>query len=204
MTPHRPAIALCLALLPAAAFGWAGWGPAGGPKGGLPGNGATECEDLSAEPITYGMIYDLPGTGLPGPTPIDIHDIWLAGGCVGCHNNTAMGGLRLDVPFIGYGGLLGQASYRNPDIIRVIASNPDDSLLHQMLSCTPPDTYPAMPPSASGTAGRISRNLRAMVYDWIEQGARGFNEDGFPLSDVVFRDQIEGTRSQRYLAVPQP
>jgi len=149
------------------------------------------------------MIYDVPGNALP-PEILDIHDIWLAGGCVGCHNNTAMGGLRLDVPFIGYGNLLGQASFRDPDLIRVMVSNPDDSLLHQMLSCTPPDTFPPMPPSAAGTAGRIAIRLRAMVYDWIEQGARGFDQDGFPLSDIVFRDHLESTRVQRNLVAPPP
>jgi len=200
-TPARAALA-CLVLLPGIAGAWPSWAPGEGPKGGFQRAAASECEDLSGEPITYGMSYDVASSGLPG-APIDIHDIWLAGGCVGCHNNTAMGGLRLDVPHIGYGNLLGQASFRDPNTIRVIVSDPDESLLHQMLSCTPPVSYPPMPPTASGTAGRIAIGLRAMVYDWIEQGARGVNEDGFQLSDVVFRDRVESQRFQRYLA-PTP
>jgi hypothetical protein len=41
-----------------------------------------------------------------------------------------------------------------------------------------------------------------MVYDWIQQGARGFDEDGNPYSDIVFRDQVESDRFQRLLATP--
>jgi hypothetical protein len=202
MTMHRPAIALCLALLPAAAWGWAGWDPNGGPKGGLPGDVGTECEDLSAEPITYGMLYEIPDTGLPGD-PIDIHDIWLAGGCVGCHNSTQMGGLRLDQAEFGGFALVGQLSFRSDSILRVAAGNPESSLLNAMLNCTPPGTYPVMPPAGNGPTVRINRRWRAMVYDWIAQGARGFDGDGNPVSDIVFRDELESTRLQRNVASAQ-
>jgi hypothetical protein len=160
---------------------------------------ALDCEDLSAEPITYGMEYDLPGTGLPD-APIDIHDVWLSGGCVGCHNQTAMGELRLDDPqFAGYQLVLA-VSFRNPELLRVDPGNPENSLLYSQLNCSPPETYPLMPPPDGGVATRIPRRLRALVYDWIQQGARGFDVDGNPYSETVFRDSLESTRAQRNLA----
>jgi hypothetical protein len=203
MNLHRPALALCLALLPAAAWGWAGWGPEGGPKGGLPGDVGTQCEDLSAEPITYGMSYELPGSGLPDG-PIDIHDIWLAGGCVGCHNVTAMGGLRLDQPANAGYELIYATSFRNPDILLVEPWQPERSLLYTQLNCTPPGEYPTMPPPIDGQSQRIARRLRAMVYDWIAQGARGTDEDGNPYTDALFGDQMESLRFQRNVAAPPP
>jgi hypothetical protein len=59
-----------------------------------------------------------------------------------------------------------------------------------------------MPPPVDNLSQRIRRDLRAMVYDWIQQGARGFDEDGNPYSDIVFRDQVESDRFQRLLAAP--
>jgi hypothetical protein len=166
--------------------------------GGMP-TVSFECEDLSAEPITYGMQYDLPGTGLPGP-PLDIHDVWLSGGCVGCHNQTAMGELRLDDPqFAGFQLVLA-VSFRNPELLRVDPGNPENSLLYSQLNCSPPETYPPMPPPDGQVATRIPPRLRALVYDWIQQGARGFDVDGNPYSQTVFRDSLESTRGQRHLA----
>ena len=192
-----------LALLPAVAFAWPAWNASSGPKGTFLTDVGVDCEDLSAEPITYGLIYELPGSGLPGGI-IDIHDVWLAGGCVGCHNVTAMGGLRLDLPANAGYELINSVSFRNPQLLLVEPSEPENSLVHAMLSCTPPVTYPQMPPQVDGMSQRINRGLRARVYDWIAQGARGFDEDGNPYSDVVFRDTYESLRFQRNLAVPPP
>ncbi len=158
----------------------------------------SDCLDLSSEPITYGMQYDVPGSGLPDEI-LDIHDIWLAGGCVGCHNQTAMGGLRLDTPeSAGYELVLARSS-RNEDIFRVVPNRPESSLLYAQLNCEPPSDYPYMPPATDITPVRIPIRMRAMVYDWIAQGARGFSSFGFPYSDVVFRDSMESTRTQSNL-----
>jgi len=192
----RRSLAL-MALSPLAAQAWPGadLASASGPI-------STQCEDLSAEPITYGMQYDLPGSGLPDGV-IDIHDVWLAGGCVGCHNSTAMGGLQIDDPqFAGY-QLVYAVSFRNPDIYRVLPNQPEDSLLYAQVNCTPPTSYPQMPPPDGEVSQRMSPRLRAMIYDWIAQGARGFDVDGNPYSDVVFRDAFESQRFQRNLA-PTP
>lgn len=203
MNLQRIATALCLVLLPAAACGWAGWDPDAGPKGGLPTDVGTQCEDLSAEPITYGMVYELPGSGLP-EGPIDMQDIWSAGGCVGCHNVTAMGGLRLDQPANGGYELIYAVSFRDANILLVDPGQPERSLLYTQLNCTPPAIYPTMPPPVDGQSQRINRRLRAMVYDWIAQGARGFDEDGNPYTDMLYGDQMESLRFQRNVAAPPP
>lgn len=162
---------------------------------------ASQCESLDAEPITYGMQYDLAGSGLPDEIR-DIHDVWLAGGCVGCHNQTAMGGLRLDTPdFAGYELVLAN-SFRNGDIFRVVPGKPESSLLYAMINCTPPGDYPYMPPATDQMPVRLSPRLRALVYDWIAQGARGFDAFGGPYSDVVFRDSMESSRHQFNLLTP--
>ena len=129
-----------------------------------------------------------------------IHEVWLQGGCTGCHNSTEMGGLRLDVASISILQLVMQPSSRDSMIFRVIPLNPDYSLMHQMLSCTPPVSYPAMPPAMGG--GRIAIELRARVYDWMAEGARGFDEDGNPVSDVLFVSRFESMRFQRGLVAP--
>jgi len=203
MTKVARFLAVLLLLQPAVVFAWPAWGASDGPKGAYLTDVGSDCEDLAAEPITYGMIYDDAVPSGPGQIR-DIDDIWRAGGCVGCHNNTAMGGLRLDIPIAGYSNLYFQLSFRNPEIFRVLPNDPEASLLYAMLNCTPPQSYPVMPPPIDNMSQRIPRRLRAMVYDWIQQGARSVTEGGLPTGDVVFRDQIESDRLQRNLAPPPP
>jgi len=100
--------------------------------------------------------------------------------------------------------LINALSFRNPQLLLVQPSEPENSLLYTMLNCTPPDTYPLMPPVVDENTQRMSRPLRARVYDWIAQGARGFDEDGNPYSNVLFRDNYESLRHQRNLAAPPP
>jgi hypothetical protein len=203
MSPCRVIVLALALLLPQAVSAWPGWGPQDGPKGAPPVDVANQCEDLSSEPINYGMIYELPGSGLPDFV-LDMQDVWGAGGCVGCHNVTAMGGLRLDQPAYGGYQLILANSFRDQTIFRVVPNEPESSLLYAMLNCIPPATYPLMPPPVDGNSQRVARGLRAAVYDWIQQGARGFDEDGTPYSDVLFRDQIESDRLQRNLVAPPP
>jgi hypothetical protein len=201
MTRRLPLFFLFLAA-PGLAAAWPGWDAREGPKGGAFANDiAQNCEDLSAEPITYGMTYELPGSGLPEQV-IDMQDIWLSGGCVGCHNVAALGGLRLDQPANGGYELILSVSFRDPTLLLVEPGEPENSLLYAMLNCSPPATYPIMPPPVDMNSQRIARNLRARVYDWIAQGARGFDEDNNPYSDILFRDQIESDRMQKNLAPP--
>jgi hypothetical protein len=188
MLSFRVALAAVLLVSAGAAGAW----QVGGAPGTL-GTLSAGCEDLSAEPITYGMQYDLPGSGLPDEI-LDIHDIWLAGGCVGCHNQTAMGELRLDDPQFGGSQLVAIPSFRDPLRLRVKPNDPLNSLLYAQINCMPPVEFPLMPPQDGEDIVRIPRRLRAMVYDWIAQGARGVDGDGNPLSEVLFRDSLEATR----------
>ena len=194
MSMYQTTVARCLVLMPAAiawlillpcvAEAWPGTTPAVAAAGGGKELG-TGCEDLSAEPITYGMMYDIPESGLPQSIR-DIHDIWLAGGCVGCHQlNSAMnGGLLLNDPGFAAPQLFFPSS-RDSSIYRVVEGRPEDSLTYAMLNCVPPQTFPAMPPAVDGISQRIARPLRAMVYDWIAQGARGVDGDGNPIRVFV-------------------
>jgi hypothetical protein len=151
----------------------------------------SDCEDLSSVPIRRNIPYT------------EIQDAWLLGGCVGCHNTgAAMGDLVLDSAASSTINLIGRPSYRNPDVMRVEPMDPEASLAYSMLNCTPPATYDPMPPSMSGT--RIDIVLRARIYDWIAEGAKGNDEDGNPVSPVIFRDGAEGTRFQTSLAPPPP
>jgi hypothetical protein len=200
--PSLRAILGCLLLLPSAAAAWPISRMGDGPT--FLRDVGTDCDDLSSEPITYGLVYDLPGSGVP-VSILDVHDIWLAGGCVGCHQlNSAMnGGLLLNDPGFAAPQVL-LPSAREPTILRVFNGNPEGSLLYTMLNCTPPPTFPVMPLPMGMGSTRIARSLRAMVYDWIEQGARGVDGDGNPISEVLFRDQLESTRLQRNLVTPTP
>jgi hypothetical protein len=157
---------------------------------------ATLCADLASIPITPNVIYDLPGiSALPGGFA-DVYDVFLSGGCTGCHNASAAGGLRLNQPaFVGV-TLIGQPSTRYPDLLRVASGNPDDSLLYAILNCTPRAPYPTMPLGGA----QIPLAQRALVYDWIAQGARAFSVDGNPIGDTIFRDAMESERFQRSLA----
>lgn len=199
---HAGRCAVLAALLVLTASTAVAWPRQGASPDAFPPLGG-QCESLEAEPITYGMLYDLPGSGLPDEIR-DIHDVWLAGGCVGCHNQTAMGGLRLDTPdFAGYELVLAN-SFRNSEIFRVVPNRPESSLLYAMINCTPPGDYPYMPPATDQQPVRLSPRLRALVYDWIAQGARGFDAFGAPYSEVVFRDSMESSRHQFNLVTPTP
>jgi hypothetical protein len=144
------------------------------------------CEDLATEPVRYGVQYN------------QVQEVWQLGGCTGCHNSAArMGNLLLETAETSILNLIGFPSYENENAVRVIPGNPDGSLLIQVLNCVPPGSHEPMPPSMTGT--RIPLQMRALVYDWIAEGAKGADEDGNPVSDVLFRDAIESDRFQRFL-----
>lgn len=202
MTPRLPPplLALALGLVPAAgAWAW--------PQGGDPALEPTACEDLASVPVNPGIQYsmdDHPAGTDPASVTTILEDVFnVGGGCTGCHNGSAAdgGGLRLNEPS-SILRMVYALSYRNFDILRVDPEDADLSLLYGMLNCTPPTTYPQMPPSMSGA--RIDIGLRAAIYDWIVAGARGRDQDGNLASDVLFRDQLESERFQRFLAEPPP
>lgn len=151
----------------------------------LPPNVPQGCQDLATVPMQFNVNY------------AQVHEVWVLGGCTSCHNINAVGGLRLDVPHIGIVQLVLQPSFQNGELIRAIPRNPDYSLVYQLLNCSAPPGYIQMPPSMGGT--RIPIELRARVFDWLAQGARGSDEDGNPVSDVVFVSAFESQRFQRGL-----
>lgn len=187
---------LTLALLTLACCAQGAWAwPPHADAAAITGTGTppaiSDCEDLSSVPIRHNIPY------------AEIQDAWLLGGCVGCHNTgAAMGDLVLDSAASSTINLIGRPSYRNPDVMRVEPMDPEASLAYSMLNCTPPATYDPMPPSMTGT--RIDIVLRARIYDWIAEGAKGTDEDNNPISPVIFRDGIEGARFQRALASSPP
>ncbi len=201
-----PALAL-LALAPAALPAAAGPASIDAIHGTQGPNDPADCDDLASVPVRYDIRYSMDDWPLgtdPATVTTVLEDVLnFAGGCTGCHNgSTADGGmLRLNQPSSVL-RLVYAPSYRNFDILRVDPDRPDLSLLYGMLNCTPPVTYPMMPPSMTGA--RIDIGLRAAVYDWIVAGARGRDQDGNLASDVLFRDQLESERFQRYLAAPPP
>ncbi len=177
------------------------------PDGPAPGTEPSECVDLSSVPVNYDVQYsmdDHPAGTDPASVTTILEDIFnFSGGCTGCHNgsNADGGGLRLNAPSSVL-RMVYALSYRNNEILRVLPGDPERSLLYAMLNCEPPATYPWMPPSMDGN--RIDISLRALVYDWIVAGARGADQDGNLASDVLFRDQFESMRFQRYLQEPPP
>ena len=134
------------------------------------------CDDLSSVPLNVNVDYD---------TQIQP----LFSGCVSCHNS---GDPRADLnlePGVAPATLIYVASAQNGNVIRVLPSEPKHSLLFQKVNCEIQDTgFFRMP-----VGGILSLQEQALIYDWIEQGARAFFF-GDPLSDVVFRDAFESER----------
>ncbi|MCC6506997.1 MAG: hypothetical protein BWZ07_02706 [Alphaproteobacteria bacterium ADurb.BinA280] len=192
--PHRTVIAATLLLLAGVVHAWPAESTHASKRmAGTPV--ATNCEDLSGEPIRYGLEYNIEGSGLPS-TIIDIQDILLSGGCINCHQGSApVGGLDLSNGGISGSQLIYMPSNSDPDLIRVMPGDPAASLLYAQLNCTPPAGYFTMPYNGGAQPPvRLPIAQRAAVYDWIAQGARGFNEDGQPYSLIIFRSNLESTR----------
>jgi hypothetical protein len=148
----------------------------------------TGCDDLSSIPVRFDVSYP------------EVHNAWIQGGCVGCHNVTMMGGLRLDDPATSMLGLIDVPSYRAPDVIRVVPGSPHGSQLMELMNCAPSGDFIAMPPGEN----RASLAVRALVFDWIAAGARSFDEDGNPVSDTVFLSGMESDRLQQGVLAPPP
>ena len=132
-----------------------------------------DCDDLSSIPINADVKY------------ADIHLILTD--CISCHMEVAAsGGLDLEsAP----ASLIYVQSAQNGSVIRVLPADPKNSLLFQKVNCEIQDTGADRMP----VGGKLPPQDQALIYDWIEQGARAFI-DGDPLSDVVFRDTFESER----------
>lgn len=140
---------------------------------------AENCSDLSSEPVRFNITYD------------EVQAAWGRGGCTGCHNQAALGELRLDTAFFALANIY-LPSYKTIDgveRIRTVPGDPNSSLLYTLMNCQPPPQYLAMPIS-----GQTFADVRALIYDWIAAGAIAFDENGQPTSDILFRSGLESER----------
>lgn len=78
----------------------------------------------------------------------------------------------------------------NPDRDWIVPLRPDLSRLYKHVNCDAASGLWRMPLTGSP----MGTSIQALIYDWIKEGARGSFE-GAPISEVIFRNGLEGTRS---------
>ena len=83
-----------------------------------------------------------------------------------CHGSTPAGGLDL-LPGESYVELVGVASQEKPEVMRVVAGNPDSSYLVLKMRADPSIINDEMPPGAQLPEDKI-----ALVEAWITAGAQ--------------------------------
>lgn len=173
-----------------------------------------QCEDLAAAALNFNIRYENP---LDPADPDTVRSI-LGANCSGCHGNVTGvippetdGQLNLDDQYapspladlLGDSGL-GKPVRRQPSPwLRIDLAQPARSMLYLMTNCIPPAPYPSDPPRVMPPLPLPPLSLaeRALIYDWIVEGARGPKQVGgpqvdVPASDVIFRTQLESARFQ--------
>lgn len=172
-----PVLLLCAVLAAGAptALAWPTLDPAAGPKGPGP---SFQCQDLSAPPLNFNADWETA-----------VFPVLEA--CAACHLSEFPGSRIRIVP--------GSAELTLIDLLDpaddlVLALRPRDSVLMKRLNCDRLDQQEwRMPRCFVPPCNYWSAAQQSLVYDWIQQGARG-NFDGSPQSDIVFLDGAEGTR----------
>lgn len=111
--------------------------------------------DASSGPVTFSDVYaDFlvldPNVGLT---------------CVDCHGSGGFGGLNMSTEALAYANLVGAAANCGSGNTRVIAGDPNGSLLYQKLAGT--QTCGQSMPFGSAYTGDLAK-----VFDWIAQGAQ--------------------------------
>jgi hypothetical protein len=146
----------------------------------LPLPAAQDCSDLSGLPILRGVLWE---------------DVWNAldqqSSCTqNCHLGSAPAGdLDLSSRQLAIYFLVGQLSAQSGEVQRVVAGDPQRSLLFQKVACAQPDVGQTMPPG-----GHLPGPLQELIHDWIAAGAYGESaEDPIPR-DFIFRDSLESLR----------
>lgn len=141
---------------------------------------ADGCADLGGLSITHGVLWQ---------------DVWDAldqsSSCTqNCHvGSTPAAELDFSNRELAIYFLVGQPSSQSAGILRVEPGAPTRSLLFQKVACEEPDVGHRMPPG-----GHVPQALMELIFDWIEQGARGENpEDPIPRV-FLFRDSLESLR----------
>jgi hypothetical protein len=172
-----PVLLLCAMLAAGAptAQAWPTLDPAAGPKGPAP---SFQCQDLSAPPLNPNADWET-----------QVFPALEA--CAACHLSEFPGSRIRIVPGSPELTLI---DLLDPATDLVLALRPRDSVLMKRLNCDRLDQQEwRMPRCFVPPCNYWSAAQQALVYDWIDQGARG-NFDGSPQSDIVFLDGAEGSR----------
>jgi hypothetical protein len=116
-------------------------------------------------------------------------------GCTqNCHlGSSAAGNLDLSNRRLSQLFLVEQYSSQDFNTFLVRSGFPEHSLLFNKLNCSMPGIGGRMPPG-----GSVSLSLQALIFDWIESGARGESPEDPIQRDFVFRAGFDaGRRSIR-------
>lgn len=146
---------------------------------------ASGCANLSGTPITPNVSWQL------DIKPMINEVISMDGRCTSCHSGQDPPA-GLDLSDANY-----DAIYKIVGGV-VIAGNPTGSIFFNKVNCDSPDFGSQMP--LGGDAYTIAQ--RGLIYDWIEQGARG--EDPESVDGPIFRDFVfrDGSESIRFMRTP--
>jgi hypothetical protein len=133
------------------------------------------CDDLSAQPVRFGVGFD------------EIYNNIVAVRCANCHTNGgSSGGLALPNANTAFANLINilPTNSNAQDVVRVRPGNPAGSFFHLKVNCTTPGV---------GAGVRMPRNAapltlteQALIFDWILQGA---NRDA--NADILFQGRFE-------------
>jgi len=162
---------------------------------------ASGCSDLSSIPVRPNVQWNQVWEALDNESSCTQN----------CHlGSNPVGDLDLANRNLAIYFLVGQASSQDTDVQRVEPGDPLRSLFYQKIACEHPDVGTPMPPG-----GLVPLELKALVWDWIAQGAYGESEEDpipreFVLelprgTDACVPDQLNGhyrTASLQCLLAP--
>lgn len=146
---------------------------AGGP---INGEG---CENILGRPIHFNVDWQ---TDIK---PIINESISVEGRCTSCHNGGQLDG-NLDLTDVGI-----DAIYKLVPAY-VAPGKPNESRLFDKINCQLPGSGGLRMPFFQNPLTLVQQEL---IYDWIQQGAKGEPEDEAPIArDGIFRDSLESLR----------
>jgi hypothetical protein len=141
-------------------------------------DGSADCTDLTGLPTNPTVEWEA------DIKPI-LNEMFETGRCTSCHNPGQFDG-NLDLTDDGI-----DAIYKLVPVYAV-PGEPDQSILFDKINCFQPGYGGARMPFGQTPLGIAEQGL---IYDWIEQGALGEDDDEAPIPrDFVFRDSLESLR----------
>ncbi|WP_313915715.1 hypothetical protein [Tahibacter sp.] len=170
-TVLRRVVLLLALLVPAAVLAWT-------PLSIAPA--ADECDSLDSVPMRQNVDYNT-----------QIQPIWSTR-CANCHVDVEGGNAAADLfldPPNSWFFLYNEHSSQDDTLIRVVPSQPFQSLLFTKLNCEIVDVGVRMPRQRPP----IPVAEQALVHDWILAGALEGTPDGLPqgVEDTIFRARFE-------------